>query len=102
MKSIVYISITVFQGIVFLLAALIQSPEKIRRNDGQGLAVFKSKSWKEELIALPRSILTPSALWMSLALFICQMSMSQTGSSNAFYFNARTRALVNVSRVEDK
>jgi hypothetical protein len=50
-----------------------------------------------ELIALPRSILTPGVLLMSLALFSGQMSMSLTGSLNAFYFNARTRALVNVS-----
>jgi hypothetical protein len=95
--SIAYISIIVFQGIGFFLAALIQSPEKISWNDGQAIAIFKSTSWKQELIALPRSILTPNVFLMSLTLFSCQMSMSLTGPLNAFHLNARTRVLVNVS-----
>jgi hypothetical protein len=126
----------VIQSFGFLVAALIQSPEKVRRNNGQAIALFKSKScryWediysesknpmivsqdsasillkqtfikllltlpflgKEELIGMPKAILTPSVLLMSLALFSCQMPLSLTGSLNAFYFNARTRSLANV------
>ncbi|KAE9381157.1 hypothetical protein N431DRAFT_322617, partial [Stipitochalara longipes BDJ] len=93
--SAVYMSIIVIQSVGFVIAALLQSPEKVRRNDGQAIAHFKPATWRQELVALPKSILTPAVLLVSLALFSSQMNLSLTGSLNAFYFNIRTRALAN-------
>jgi hypothetical protein len=96
--SAVYISIIVVQSVGFVVATLLQSAERVRRNDGQGIAHFRFTTWRQELVALPKSILAPGVLLMSLALFSSQMNLSLTGSLNAFYFNARTRALANVSK----
>jgi hypothetical protein len=95
--SIVYISIIAIQCVGFLVSALLISPAKVRRNDGCAIAHFKPSSWREELSALPKSIMAPGMLLTSLAIFSCQMPYSLAGSLNAFYFNARTRALTNVS-----
>lgn len=96
----VYISIIIIQCVGFVAAALLQSPEKVRRNDGQAIAYFKSATWRQEFTALPKSILTPAVLLVSLALFSSQLNLVLTGSVNAFYFNIRTRALANVSKYE--
>src|SRR5579859_4777577 len=99
-SSSVYIAIIVLQCCGFILASFLQSPVKVRRNDGRAIALFPFNPWKEELIALPKSLLTPRVLLISLALFSCQMNSSFNSSLNAFYFNARTRALVNVCLID--
>ena len=97
MSAAVYITIIVIQFTGFLLAAFLTGPAKVRRNDGRAIAYFEPLRWRQELKALLKTIMTPWVLLLSLALFSCQMSYSLIGSLNAFYFNARTRALVNVS-----
>jgi len=95
--SDVYISIVTLQSVGFLVASLLGSPSKVYRKDGKAIVQSLPKTWREELMSLPRSIMTPSVLLTSMALFSCQMIFSLAGSLNAFCFNARTRALVNVS-----
>ena len=96
MPSSVYISIIVIQSAGVFLTVFLVEPSKIRRNDGRPIAHFRSLRWIEELKALPKSLLTPKTLLLAVGLFSCQMSASFSGSLNAFYFNARTRALINV------
>jgi hypothetical protein len=95
--SNVYVSIVTLQSAGFLIASLLKSPGNVRRTDGQPVALTIPKTWRDELLSLPKAIMTPSVLLTSIALFSCQMVFSLTGSLNAFHFNARTRALVNVS-----
>ncbi|KAE9369253.1 MFS general substrate transporter [Stipitochalara longipes BDJ] len=95
--SNVYVSIVTLQSIGFLVASLLENPSKVCRKDGKAITQSLPKTWREELMSLPRSIMTPSVLLMSIAIFSCQMIFSLTGSLNAFYFNARTRALANFS-----
>jgi hypothetical protein len=83
----------------FLVASLLESPTKVLGKDGQPIVLDLPKTWREELMSLPRSIMTPSVLLTSIALFSCQMVFSLTSSLNAFHYNARTRALVNVSHL---
>jgi hypothetical protein len=92
----VYITIIAIQCFGVLVAALLIDPSTIRRNDGRPIAQFRFRRWSEELALLPRNILTPKILLLSAAFFTCQIPVSFTGSLNAFYFNARTRALANV------
>lgn len=97
--SKVYVSIVTLQSVGFLVASLLESPTKVLGKDGQPIVLDLPKTWREELMSLPRSIMTPSVLLTSIALFSCQMVFSLTSSLNAFHYNARTRALVNVSHL---
>jgi hypothetical protein len=98
-SSAVYITIIAIQCAGVLFACLIIAPSRIRRNDGRPIAIFKSLTWTEELAALPRNVLKPRILLLAVAFFSCQLPISFFGSLNAFYFNARTRALANVSTI---
>jgi hypothetical protein len=100
--SDVYIAVISIQSIGGLATLLITDPPKIRRNDGRPIAHFKHRSWKDELAALLKTILTPQFCLLSLALLGSQAPFSLASSLNAFYFNARTRALANVSFPEYK
>lgn len=72
-------------------------PSKIRRNDGRKIADFKPLPWRQEIVSLFKTILEPKMTLLTLAIFSSEFYLSMTGSFNAFYFNARTRALANVS-----
>jgi len=76
----VYITIISIQSVGFIISSLIQSPDRVRRADGQPIARLKLTRWKEEIIALPRSLLDRSVILMSVALLSCQMNFSLTGS----------------------
>lgn len=93
----VFVLIMAIQGAGVLIASLLVDPSTIVRNDGRSIAVFRSLSWTQEIEALYTSLTTPRIALMTPAFFACQMPTSLTGSLNGFYFNARTRALVNVS-----
>ena len=93
----VYVSIIVLQCIGVLVALLLVDPRRIERGDGRPIARFKHLTWRKEFTALPKTLMTPGILLISLAFFGCQIPISLAGSLNAFYFDARTRALANVS-----
>lgn len=97
--SAVYTAIIVIQSAGILVAACLQSPAKVVRNDGQAIALFPLTSWKDELLQLPKSLITPKVLLLSLALFSSNLNFSFCSSLNGFYFNARTRGLMNVSLI---
>ncbi|RDW74206.1 hypothetical protein BP5796_07648 [Coleophoma crateriformis] len=77
-------------------ASLLMDPSKVRRNDGRGIADFKPLPWKKEIASLFKTILEPKMTLVTLAIFSSELYLSMTGSFNAFYFNARTRALANL------
>ena len=95
--SAVYIIIIVIQCAGALFASFISPPSRIRRNDGRPIALFQSLKWSVEFLELPKSVLKPGTLLLALAFFSSQLPFAFFGSLNAFYFNARTRALANVS-----
>jgi hypothetical protein len=94
----VYITIVTVQVVGVLLAALLVKPSAIKRCDGRPIAVFRSVGWVEELRMLAKNISTLKILLLAPAFIACNMPISISGSLNGFYYNARTRALVNVRR----
>ena len=94
----VYAIIVAIQCVGVLVALLLADPSQVRRNDRRPIAYFVSLTWREELLALRSSLTTPTVLLLALGFLSSQMPLSFVGSLNAFYFNARSRSLVNVSQ----
>lgn len=80
-----------------LIAGLLLDPSKIRRNDGRPIASFTPLPWYQELKALGMTLLEPKMALITLSIYSSEMYLSLTGAFNAWYFNARTRSLANVS-----
>ncbi|KIW15318.1 hypothetical protein PV08_05363 [Exophiala spinifera] len=92
----VYITVIVIQSFGVLVACLLSDPSTVRRNDDRAVAYFANHSWIEELRCIFRESLALKTLVPSMAFAVCQVPNGFFGSVNAFYFNARTRALNNV------
>ncbi|RDW67551.1 hypothetical protein BP6252_08947 [Coleophoma cylindrospora] len=92
----IYITFICLECCGILVASLLMDPSKVRRNDGRGIADFKPLPWKKEIASLFTTILEPKMALVTLAIFSSELYLSMTGSFNAFYFNARTRALANL------
>lgn len=80
-----------------LIAGFLLDPSKIRRNDGRPIASFTPLPWYQELKALGMTLLEPKMALITLSIYSSEMYLSLTGAFNAWYFNARTRSLANVS-----
>jgi hypothetical protein len=93
----VYITIIAVQLVGVLYVGLISSPSSIRRNDGRPIAIFKSLGWFEELVALLKNVTTPKLLLLAPGFVASNIPTSFSGSLNSFYYDARTRALLNVN-----
>lgn len=95
--SSVYIIFICLECVGLLLAGLLLDPSKLRRNDGRPIASFAPLPWYQELQALGLTLLEPKMALITLSIFSSEMYLSLTGAFNAWYFNARTRSLANVS-----
>jgi hypothetical protein len=74
----------------------INSPESIRREDGQAIATFKLPTWKQEVLSMRSSFPRPETLLLAIALFASQMPFRLIPALNSYFFSARTRALTSV------
>lgn len=95
--SSVYIIFICLECAGLLIAGLLLDPSKLRRNDGRPIASFTPLPWFQELKALGLTMLEPKMALITLAIYSSEMYLSLTGAFNAWYFNARTRSLANVS-----
>jgi hypothetical protein len=96
--SSVYTTFICLECAGLLIAGLLLDPSKIRRNDGRPIASFTPLPWYQELKALGLTLLEPKMALITLSIYSSEMYLSLTGAFNAWYFNARTRSLANVSR----
>lgn len=95
--SSVYTTFICLECAGLLIAGLLLDPSKIRRNDGRPIASFTPLPWYQELKALGLTLLEPKMALITLSIYSSEMYLSLTGAFNAWYFNARTRSLANVS-----
>lgn len=95
--SSVYIIFICLECAGLLIAGLLLDPSKLRRNDGRPIASFTPLPWYQELKALGLTCLEPKMALITLSIYSSEMYLSLTGAFNAWYFNARTRSLANVS-----
>lgn len=95
--SSVYIIFICLECAGLLVAGLLLDPSKLRRNDGRPIASFTPLPWYQELKALGLTLLEPKMALITLSIYSSEMYLSLTGAFNAWYFNARTRSLANVS-----
>lgn len=96
--SSVYTTFICLECAGLLIAGLLLDPSKIRRNDGRPIASFTPLPWYQELKALGLTLLEPKMALITLSIYSSEMYLSLTGAFNAWYFNARTRSLANVSQ----
>jgi hypothetical protein len=71
-------------------------PEKVRRDDGTPLAVFKSLTMMEEVKGALVHFKDWRILLIAEAIFCCEFPLSIIPAINAAHFNPRTRALNSV------
>ncbi|KAL4778894.1 major facilitator superfamily domain-containing protein [Aspergillus varians] len=93
----VYITFITIECCGILVATLLMSPEKVRRDDGRPLAAFTPLPWFQELKALGKTCCEPKMLLITLSIYSSEMYLSLCGSFNSTYFNARSRALANLA-----
>jgi hypothetical protein len=94
----VYITFICLECAGLLIAGFLLDPSKLRRNDGRPIASFTPLPWFQELKALGLTLLEPKMALITLSIYSSEMYLSLTGAFNAWYFNARTRSLANVSK----
>lgn len=95
--SSVYIIFICLECAGIIVAAALMDPAKLRRDDGRPIAAFVPLPWMEEFKSLAKTILDQKMALLTVSIYSSEMYLSMTGSFNAYYFNARTRALANVS-----
>ncbi|ETS75937.1 hypothetical protein PFICI_12881 [Pestalotiopsis fici W106-1] len=91
----VYIVFIVLQILTLLLAAMMVSPERLRRQDGTTVAEFKASSFKDSLRAMVSMFKDWRMLLLLPAFFTPEAFIVLQSSLNAYAFNLRTRSLNN-------